>query len=287
MDRKIVLGRSVGAAAALLAGAGLAHAESMSAFAERAVALTGTEHLAQPAEGAAAASEPTPEAPADPDSFFKGWAGSFAFGLNGASGNTERFGLRSQLDAKRETSRNITTFGALYVFATDDGNKSEHRGEVFGKYEWKIGEDGRWRPFATAKAEYDEFKDWRWRVSGFVGVGYALIQNETTLFVPRVGIGASREFGGRSNEIIPELDLGWDFEHKFNENVKFFNVFDFYPSLKNFSDFRIETRAGLDILLSKENNLTLKLGVEDKYDSTPEGAKRNDFSYFALIAVNF
>lgn len=256
--------------------------------ATKGLTLNGSERFEQPTDAETDPAAAEAEAPKpDPESFFEGWAGSFAFGLNGASGNTERFGLRAQFDAKRETSKDITTFGALYIYATDEGEKSEHRGEIFGRYEWKLGEDGRWRPFATAKAEYDEFKDWDWRVSGFVGVGYALIENETTKFVPRIGIGGSREFGGQSNEFIPELDLGWDFEHKFNENVKFFNTFDFYPSLKRITDYRFSTKAGIDVLLSKENNLSLKLGVEDEYDSTPEGQNRNDIRYFALVAYNF
>ncbi len=275
--------------AGLCGSVGLVHADTVADAAADTLALSGTEHFAQPADaGADALAQPDPDAPKpDPDSFFRGWEGSVAFGLNGASGNTERFGVRGQFDAKRETSRNITTFGALYVYATDEGEKSEHRGELFGQYEWKVGEDGKWRPFAKAKAEYDEFKDWRWRLSGFVGVGYALIETETTTFVPRIGVGASREFGGSNNDITPELDLGWDFEHKFNENVKFFNTFDYYPSLTKFTDFRIETKAGLDVLLSKENKLSLKIGIDDRYDSTPEGQNRNDISYFALLAYNF
>lgn len=272
-------------ATALLVLSTGAAAESFVEHAERATVLPAGTYAEPPADADPAADIAV--APADPDSFFEGWTGSFAFGMNGASGNTERFGLRAQFDARRETSKIVTSFGALYVYATDDGNKSEHRGELNARNDWKLGEDSRWRIYALGRAEYNEFKDWRWRVSAFAGVGYALIQNETTLFLPRVGIGGSREFGGTANDIVPELNLGWDFEHKFNENVKFFNVFDYYPSLKNFSDFRMETSAGLDVLLSKENNLSLRLGVENRHDSTPEGAKKNDFTYFALIAYNF
>lgn len=264
-------GASVGAEAGLLTEAA---ADALTL--DRAV-------YADPAADATAAPA-TP--PPDPDSFFRGWKGSLEAGISGSSGNTEKFGGRAALKMQRETSKMITTFGAQYLYSTDDGNKTESKGEVFGKNEWKLG-DSKWRFYATAKAEYDEFQDWDWRVSAFVGFGYELIKTDTTLFVPRFGVGASKEFGGSENKITPELDLGWDFEHKFNENVKFFNTFDFYPALDRFGPYRFETKAGLDILMSKENNLSLKLGIDDKYDSTPEGKKRNDLTYFIALAWAF
>lgn len=263
-----------------------AESASLSESARSALTLDAAETYSQPADPAAAPAAAAP-APADPDSFFKGWTGSLEAGMSGASGNSENFGFRVGLGLKRDTSKMLTTFTTSYTYASQEGDKTENRGDAMLRNDWKFGADNRWRFFALGKAEYDDFKDYDWRLSAFVGVGYELIKTDTTLFVPRIGVGITREIGGSSNEIVPELDLGWDFEHKFNQNVKFFNTFDFYPSLKKITDYRIETKAGLEVLLSEENKLALKIGVEDKYDSTPEGLKRNDLTYFAVVSWNF
>lgn len=257
---------------------------SLTETAANAMTLDSAEVYQQPAADPNAPAAPAP--PADPESFFRGWKGSLEGGLAGSSGNTEKFGARIALGLKRETSKMVTTFGAGYIYSADDGDKSESRGEIFGRNDWKLGES-KWRVYAIGKGEYDEFQDWDWRVSAFVGVGYELIKTDSTLFIPRVGVGISKEIGGSENKIVPEADLGWDFEHKFNENVKFFNIFDFYPALDEFGPYRFETKAGLEVLLSKENNLSLKLGINDRYDSTPNGKKRNDIDYFATIVWTF
>lgn len=277
----IVAGLVMGLSGAALAAEAREAEANLSEAAASALTLNSSEAYADPAPAAEA-----PPAPADPDSFFKGWKGQVEGGLAGSSGNTERFGARAALGLKRETSKMITTFGAGYLYASDEGNKTESKGEVFGRNEWKLG-SSKWRFYATAKAEYDEFQNWDWRVSAFVGFGYELIKTDSTLFVPRIGVGASKEIGGSENKITPELDLGWDFEHKFNENAKIFNTFDFYPALDQFGPYRFETKLGLEVMVSKENNLSLKVGVEDKYDSTPDGKKRNDVNYFLTLAWAF
>ena len=41
--------------------------------------------------------------------------------------------------------------------------------------------------------------------------------------------------------------------------------------------------AGWEVLLSQAANLSLKIGVVDRYDSTPNGRERNDLNYTALL----
>ena len=41
--------------------------------------------------------------------------------------------------------------------------------------------------------------------------------------------------------------------------------------------------AGWEVLLSHAANLSLKLGLIDRYDSTPNGLERNDLNYTALL----
>ena len=227
-----------------------------------------------------------PEVKPDPDSFWKGWVGSLEFGLNGSDGNSESVSMRAAANAKRETSEMVTTLGISYVYGTQDGDKNLEHGEFNARNDWKIGSP--WRVFTIGKVEYDTFQDWEWRVSLFGGVGYEFMKTDNTLLLGRIGLGATKEFKTSKQRIEPELDIGLDWEHKIDDRQKFFVNADYYPSLHRFTDYRAQLKAGYEVLVDPKNNLSLKLGLEDRYNSNPGAArKKNDVLYFATIAYNF
>lgn len=256
------------------------------------LARTSVSAMAIVPEAAPPPPPPPPPAPAapevkpDPDSFFKGWTGNVEFGLNGADGNTQNLSFRAAVNGKRETSKTVTTAGLLYLYGTQNGDKNQDRGEFNLRNDWKITPP--WRIYALGKVEYDGFQDWDWRTSAFAGLGYEFIKTDRTLLLGRLGAGVTKEFGGVDNRIQPELDIGADFEHKIDDRSKIFATADFYPSLQNFSDYRAVGKAGYEIVVDPSSGMSLKLGLEDRYDATPGvGKKRNDITYFATLSFNF
>ncbi len=245
-----------------------------------------------PPPPAPVAPPPPPPAPAapevkpDPESFLDGWSKSIELGLNGAEGNSQSLSFRGAFNAKRETSKIATTAGITYVYGTQDGDKNLEHGEINLRNDWKIGSP--WRIFAIGKAEYDTFQDWTWRTSLFAGLGYEFIKTDNTLLLGRIGAGATKEFGSSKQRIEPELDLGLDWEHKLDERQKLFASIDYYPSLHRFTDYRVNAKAGYEVIVDPVNKLSLKLGLEDRYNSNP-GAnnKKNDLLYFATVVYNF
>lgn len=236
----------------------------------------------------AAGKFPPPPPPPDPDSWFKGWKGLVELGASGATGNTESFSGRLGLGAARETSKTKTTANFSYNYGTDEGKKSRDNGRLDLRNDWLPQGESRWRPFVQGSLEYDQFQDWDWRWSGFAGVGYELIKTDRVLLLPRIGIGASQEIGGSDTKIHPEGLLGADFEWKINDRSKFFVSGDTYWQLDEIPDYRAFIRAGYEVLVDEKSGMTLKLGVEDRYDSSPgEGRNRNDLNYFALMALPF
>ncbi|XVJ59614.1 MAG: DUF481 domain-containing protein [Tepidisphaera sp.] len=240
----------------------------------------------QPQEGAAAEK---PAAPAAEVSFWSGWKRNADLGLNGSSGNSETVSVRGLIGAERKTESMETKANIGYVFTNSDGQKSKSRGEANLFNNWNFGADSPWGWFAQGKVEYDEFQSWKWRFSGATGPSYTFIKNEKTTLRGRVGLGAYYETGKLGDdELHPELDVGLDFTHQFSETQKMFATVDYYPSLDEFPAYRVTAQAGYEILLSKEDNLSLKLGVQDRYDSTPGlGNKRNDVEYFVALSFNF
>jgi hypothetical protein len=237
---------------------------------------------AQPAAAAAAA--PKPEI-----SFWNGWKRNADLGLNGSSGNSETVSVRGLLGTERKTDTLETKANIGYVFTNSEGTKSKSRGEANLFNNWFFGADSKWGFFAQGKIEFDEFQSWKWRFSGALGPSYTFIKNEKTTLRGRVGFGAYYETGKRGDEEVhPELDLGLDLSHTFKEGHKGFVTVDYYPSLDEFPAYRATAQAGYEIILSKEDQLSLKLGLQDRYDSSPGlGNKRNDIEYFVALSFNF
>ncbi len=252
------------------------------------------------AAGALFAQEQQPEAPdeeaapaeevVDPvmeHSFFRGWEGSAEVGMNGSTGNTERFNLRAGINAERDTERTFTTTSLTYTYAKEDGNDTENRLRFQLRNDWKLA-DSRWFVFAQGSAEYDEFQDWDARLDGFFGLGYRFIDTERTRLNGRLGTGLSYDIGGSDNRIRPEGLAGADIRHQITERQLFRADVEYLPEYTNFAHYRIRARASYEILVDPEVNLTLKLGVENRYDSDPgAGFKRNDLDYFAVLAWSF
>ena len=54
------------------------------------------------------------------------------------------------------------------------------------------------------------------------------------------------------------------------------------------SEYRTDAKAGWDIVIDPEVNMSLKLGVNHRHNSEPgEGKKENDLEYFAMIGWSF
>ncbi len=250
--------------------------------------------VAQPADASSDAEAAAPDAPVEPEgpapkfSFWNGWKRTVDLGVIGSDGNSETFGARAAVGAARKTDYMETTIGLSYVYNSDNGEKTKSRGELTGRNDWLFGKESRWGFFAEGKIEYDEFQDWDWRLSGFVGPSYAFIKNDKTLLRGRVGAGGSYELGGDDNGFEPELLFGLDYEHAFNDRNKVFASVEYLPSLSDFPDYRLNSKAGWEILVDEASGANLKLGVVDRYDSDPGGSsKKNDVEYFITLGWTF
>jgi len=220
-------------------------------------------------------------------SFWTGWTTSAELGLNGSTGNTERFNLRAGLNTERLTELMESRGSLSYTLGREEGETTESKFKASARNDWLI-PDSRWRYFAKTNLEFDDQQDWEWLWTGSAGVGYEFIDTDRTLLLGRVGLGFSREFGGSDNVWHPEGLLGVDYEYQITERSKVFASAEYLPDLGDFPAYRATAKAGYEVLLDEELNLSLKLGAEMKYDSTPgEGFKRADVDYFAVMVFTF
>jgi len=76
-------------------------------------------------------------------------------------------------------------------------------------------------------------------------------------------------------------------EQQLTKRTKVCGSFDYFPDFTDSRDYRLEGKASLEILIDPDLNLTLKVGVLDRYDSTPDGRRPNDLDYFAVLLWKF
>lgn len=225
-----------------------------------------------------------PVAPAPPPP--KIWGGGLELGLSGAQGNSDNFNFRIGGNAKRETSSSITKTDFLYSYASQNSIRSENRGQLDGRQEWPF-PNNPLSVFVSGQAAVDEFKAYELRLSAHSGMGYDFWKNDKGLFKGRLGAGGSQEYGGPNNRFEPEGLAGIDLEHRFNQRYKVVGTFEYYPGFRSLGDYRLQGKAAVEVLIDPDWNLTLRVGAQDRYDSTPEGRRPNDIEYFAVLLWKF
>ncbi|QDU96768.1 DUF481 domain-containing protein [Lignipirellula cremea] len=214
------------------------------------------------------------------------WEGSFQLGLDGTEGNTQTFNLQTGFKAKYDDATQTDTFEITHVDKSRDGVQTALNTLIDGRMEWKMPKS----PFTVyghTFIEIDAFKDFDERVSADAGLGYRFLELPDHKLTARLGLSASREIGGPNNAVTPEMIAGAEWSYKPNKRQKFSAKVDYFPAIENFSDFRMNTRAEWETVLSQEWGLSMKLSMIDRYDSTPGTSKPNDINYAALMMLGF
>lgn len=218
--------------------------------------------------------------------YYKAWGGSFDLGANGSEGNSQNFNLRAGLNAKREAPWSITTLTMNYVNTSSNSVTTADRLFLDGRYEWLFA-DSPWSVYVHETTDYDEFRAFDVRVTADTGVGYQFWKTDVSRFKGRLGPGASREIGGPNDEWIAELVFGAIYERQISKYQKFNFTVDYFPEISDFTNYRINAQVNWEVVLDEVNNLSMKIGVVDRYDSTDEGKKPNDIDYKTVLVWSF
>ncbi|MFW6170591.1 MAG: DUF481 domain-containing protein [Planctomycetota bacterium] len=214
-----------------------------------------------------------------------GWESSFEIGVDGSEGNSSTLSVRTGADLKRSLESSELEIGMTYVKATAESRETKHNAQLDARHDWLLGESP-WSLFAKTQLEYDEFKAHDIRLAMNAGVGYQVIANESTQLKGRFGSGTSREFRGPDDRWVPEAVFGMDFEHQFSDRQRIHATIEYLPEWDNFHDYRVHGDCGWEFLVDKSTNMNLKLGLIERYDSTPNGREPNDLDFSLLLRWN-
>ncbi len=215
------------------------------------------------------------------------WTGSISAGLNGKTGNSQNLDINMGLNLDRESERNNTELFATYFYSTNQTATVTNRFFAQGRKEHKL-KDPRWSMYLQPAYEWDQFKAFDYRIAIHGGLAVEAFKHDNQFLNFRIGSGASKEVGGINDQWLPELQLGADWERQMTETLKFFLTSDYYPNFENFSDFRLNTRAGMEFVVDAERNVNFRMFTFNRYDSTPApGNVENDVDYGMALSVGF
>jgi putative salt-induced outer membrane protein YdiY len=215
-----------------------------------------------------------------------GWVNTAEFGVNGAAGNSDSFAMQAGSRFKRKTKATVFELKMTHNRAKANSIETQNNSLLFADWE-RLSNNSPWTLFSKFGLEADEFRAFDIRLNVNGGVGYQWISTDALTFKTRFGSGVSREFGGPDNAWKPEAVFGATYEHQVTKRHKLLGKIDYYPNWGNFADYRVVADAGWEYLLDDDGNLSFKLGMTDRYDSTPNGLNPNDINYNALLLYKF
>lgn len=230
--------------------------------------------------------------PKDPTIFgipiLPGWERKIELGLDGSEGNSETLNFRAAFMADYEDEEDRWHIGSAFVRQTTDGDAT--RNDFYAELikDWLIPGEKHFY-FAQVRYDYDDFQSWRHRASGAAGIGYQLIERDDFDLIGRVGLGGNYTWGGDGDdEFTPEALLGIEGTWRIAENQTFEFKNTLYPSLDEAGEFRNLTSLAYVIEMDQAKGLSLKLGLENEYESqTDDDSKHNDLKYFAALVFDF
>jgi putative salt-induced outer membrane protein YdiY len=210
------------------------------------------------------------------------WTGSAEIGINGTAGNSDALSSRFGGNLKRKTELWEFKGDFLYTKATSDGRESQHNAIANAGYERYFPETP-WSHFGRYFMEYNEFKAFDLRIALNTGMGYQFVKTDRTNLKGRFGAGVSHEIDSPDERWAPEAVFGGDWTHDPTPRQKFALTSDFFPEWGDFSSYRLVSNGSWTIALDEASKMSLKMSVNDLYDSTPNGRKPHDVIYALLL----
>jgi hypothetical protein len=227
---------------------------------------------------------PPPKKPSEKESPL--WCGGVEFGLTGSDGNSDVLNIRFGARAKRESDTNLFTTDLLYGYTRQAGQVTAD------KALWNVRDEvpflgTPWATFLAGQLEYDQFRAYDFRVATHAGFALQAVKTDHVSLRTRLGAGCSREIGTPDARYVPEGLLGGDLDVKITDRQRFLTTLDYYPDLGRPGQYRVRARAAYEILVEPDWGMTIRLGVQERYDSNPGPAKRNDVDYFGTLMFKF
>ncbi len=244
--------------------------------------------IAPPPPVAAAAAPQLPAAPKPEPGLLDLWKFTVETGLNGTAGKTPIQSFRGLINATRNTPEMVSTAALGWWYTRSDDTETQQRVQADGRTEWPVTAKSSLSYYVAGRSEYDQFQQWDWRLSGQAGLSLTLWKDETLTLTGRSGFGASREFGSPTPDVHAEFSPSLDLELRINPRNKFCASASANLDMEHTDGSRADLKAWYEAVLDPDHGMSLKLGVEDRYEHSPASFReKHEVDYFAVIVFSF
>lgn len=219
------------------------------------------------------------------------WTGSAALNISAIQSSRDSQFLSFSLNAINKGERDKISARAFYSFArqTPIGGGSlsttEDRYSLEGQYDYTIRNKTFW--FAAARFDHDAINDLDLRTILTGGLGYLLIDEETTAWQLTGGISYKNEqYDGQPESSEVGLSLGSNYQRLLSRNLNLTHDLRFVPAFSDFGDYFLVSDLGLITSLSERFSAEFRFIFD--YDSTPAtGAQKDNYKYFLGLGYKF
>jgi len=218
--------------------------------------------------------------------WLQSWDSQAELGLDGSSGNAETLGVHTGFESKRSTKYFDLELDVDYRQARNRNKTTEDNGRIASDFDRMFNGTSH-SAFGKFGTEWDRFKAFDLRLSLNGGYGYHWIRRDDASLVTRFGAGASREIGAPNDDWVPEAVFGVESERKWSTRQKMKQKLQYFPAWEDFGNFRLVADLSWETTLDEADKLRLKWSMNNRYDSTPQGARRNDLYYSLLLLYKF
>lgn len=218
------------------------------------------------------------------------WVGTVAINGSWSDGNTVRRSFGAGAEATRRTDADRTTADASWDYAEDKSTGTwvlnQRRAGGGLKYDYFLTK--RLYALATTRVLGDTFADIALRFTGGVGLGYTLIETESTTLLTEAGLSY---FNENYRSATPSQDylaarVAYKLTHVFDEKTKLMHGVEAFPSLENADNVYLQMKT--EIVTNLGGTMIGSLSWIMDYDNTPSpGFERDDHRVLLSIGWSF
>lgn len=217
------------------------------------------------------------------------WSGRFAFGLAGASGNSDSRSINTRAEALRETNGDRLNLSLRLFRQRDDGDKTAD--ETVGRARLERDFTERFFLFGETEAERDKLENIDLRFRATLGPGYFFLRGDEHELKGRLGFGYLHEtFVDGGNESGMVVTFGYDYLLVLRDWFRFTHQFTVIPRVDDrpSENFRVDSLLGGEFPLGDGSLWRLRAEYGHQYHNNPEpGIEDLDTTYLLNIVRDF
>jgi putative salt-induced outer membrane protein len=222
------------------------------------------------------------------------WTGSGEIGAVAARGNTDSDSANAKIDVANELERWKYSIYLNQLYGSNNSITSNNRWETRLQTDYKITEPLYW--FAAVRYDRDHFGAYSYQTSLTSGLGYKLIDNDTTKFSVQGGAGIKKarpqtlvkEEG--SDRVLDRIDgpvetrgdivAGAKFEHALTGNTKVLDTFLLEATSANTF---MQNDLALQVSMSDRLALSVAYGIRQNTSPPPDAERRDTITTLSVV----